>query len=128
MFNVILLSCLKLPEDVLRVLITSQLRVLMDYICCCRIECRAVYSSREVGKLQCFHWIKERVARPPLRYCVVGDGIDECEAAHILSWPFVKINMGPYAVHRLPAVSMDVLDDYMKVVYGPPDRLPAAVG
>ena len=81
----------------------------------------AVYSSREVGKLQCFHWIRERVQGLPLRFCVIGDGVDECEAANGLSWPFLKIHIGPNAVYQLPTVSMEIIDHHMKIVYEPSD-------
>ncbi|KAG0570103.1 hypothetical protein KC19_6G138800 [Ceratodon purpureus] len=78
-----------------------------------------IYSSREVGKLQCFQWIRERVQRLPLRFCVIGDGVDEAEAANELSWPFLKIHIGPNAVYQLPTVSMEIINDHMKVVYDP---------
>lgn len=55
----------------------------------------------------------------PLRFCVIGDGIDECEAAQDLSWPFVRIDIGPYAVHRIPIVTMDIVDYYMNTIYDP---------
>lgn len=77
----------------------------------------AVYSSREVGKLQCFYWIRERVQGLPVRFCVVGDGIDECEAAQWLAWPFVKINIGPDADNRLPIMSMEILEQNMRTIY-----------
>lgn len=81
----------------------------------------AVYSSREVGKLQCFHWIRERVQGLPLRFCVIGDGVDEYEAANDLSWPFLKIHIGPNAVYQLPTVSMEIIDNRMKIIYDPSD-------
>lgn len=76
-----------------------------------------IYSSREVGKLQCFYWIRERVQGLPVRFCVVGDGIDECEAAQWLAWPFVKINIGPDADNRLPIMSMEILEQNMRTIY-----------
>jgi EYA(Eyes Absent) family protein len=77
-----------------------------------------IYSSREVGKLQCFRWIYERFSIvKPVKFCVIGDGIDESEAAQMLAWPFVKISTGPYSCHRLPSLSMDMLHHYVTVGY-----------
>lgn len=77
-----------------------------------------VYSSTEVGKLECFKWIRQRFNYPRMKFCVIGDGIDECEAAQALQWPFVKIDTPPYGHLRLPALSVGIIDSYMKVVYG----------
>ncbi|CAM6064517.1 unnamed protein product, partial [Sphagnum tenellum] len=77
-----------------------------------------IYSSREVGKLQCFRWIYERLSIvKPVKFCVIGDGIDESEAAQMLAWPFVKISTGPYSCHRLPSLSMDILHHTVTVGY-----------
>lgn len=77
-----------------------------------------IYSSREVGKLQCFQWIYERFSIvKPVKFCVIGDGTDESEAAQMLAWPFVKISTGPYSCHRLPSLSMDILHHYVTVGY-----------
>nr|CAD1831055.1 unnamed protein product [Ananas comosus var. bracteatus] len=54
-----------------------------------------VYSSWEVGKLQCFRWIKARFDGPKVRFCVIGDGLEECEAARLMNWPFVKVDFRP---------------------------------
>ncbi|CAK9207324.1 unnamed protein product [Sphagnum jensenii] len=84
-----------------------------------------IYSSREVGKLQCFRWIYERfsMVTPPLKFCAIGDGIDECEAAQILEWPFVRISTAPSGAQtqdafRLPLLSMEILDHHVTNCYG----------
>ncbi|KAJ4728714.1 Eyes absent protein, partial [Melia azedarach] len=80
-----------------------------------------VYSSWEVGKLQCFQWIKERFSDPNVRFCVIGDGWEECEAAQTMQWPFVKIDLGPDSSHRFPGLTLRTLGCYFSVVYGSPD-------
>ncbi|TYH97383.1 hypothetical protein ES332_A12G239900v1 [Gossypium tomentosum] len=50
-----------------------------------------VYSSWDVGKLQCFQWIKERFDNRNTRFCAIGDGWEECEAAQAMNWPFIKL-------------------------------------
>ncbi|MCO5581506.1 hypothetical protein L7F22_035391 [Adiantum nelumboides] len=82
-----------------------------------------VYSSTEVGKLQCFHWIRQQFVNPRSRFCVIGDGLDECEAAEALKWPFIKIDPQPYGHIRLPALSVQVINNYMRVIYGNEDCL-----
>jgi len=84
-----------------------------------------IYSSREVGKLQCFRWIYERfsMVTPPFKFCAIGDGIDECEAAQILEWPFVRVSTAPSGAQiqdafRLPLLSMDILHHYVTNRYG----------
>lgn len=77
-----------------------------------------VYSSTEVGKLQCFQQIRQQYGNPQVKFCVIGDGLDECEAAEALKWPFIKIDPNPYGHLRLPALSVDVINNYMKVIYG----------
>ncbi|KAK8505668.1 hypothetical protein V6N13_073356 [Hibiscus sabdariffa] len=34
------------------------------------------------------HWIKER-------FCAIGDGWEECEAAQAMNWPFIKVDLRP---------------------------------
>ncbi|XP_022145451.1 eyes absent homolog 2 [Momordica charantia] len=80
-----------------------------------------VYSSWEVGKLQCFQWIKERFDRPNVRFCVIGDGSEECEAAQSMKWPFVKIDLQPGSPHRFPGLSLKTLGYYFSVIYGNSD-------
>ncbi|MCO5582360.1 hypothetical protein L7F22_036254 [Adiantum nelumboides] len=82
-----------------------------------------VYSSTEVGKLQCFYWIRQRFVNPRSKFCVIGDGLDECEAAEALKWPFIKIDPQPYGHLRLPALSVQVINNYMRVIYGNEDCL-----
>lgn len=79
-----------------------------------------VYSSWEVGKLQCFQWIKERFNNPNVQFCVIGDGWEEGEAAQAMQWPFVKIDLGPGSCHRFPGLSLRTLGCYLSVVYGSP--------
>ncbi|KAI4315138.1 hypothetical protein L6164_027981 [Bauhinia variegata] len=81
-----------------------------------------VYSSWEVGKTQCFRWIKERFSNPNVRFCVIGDGWEECEAAKIMGWPFVKIDPRPGKVHRFPGLTLRTLNHYISVVYGNPNE------
>uniref|UniRef100_M1BH93 protein-tyrosine-phosphatase n=1 Tax=Solanum tuberosum TaxID=4113 RepID=M1BH93_SOLTU len=81
-----------------------------------------VYSSWEVGKLQCFSWIKERFNGPNVQFCVIGDGWEECEAAESMRWPFVKIDPLPSSFHRFPGLTPKDLGHYFSVVYGNSDE------
>jgi eyes absent family protein 2 len=76
-----------------------------------------VYSSWDVGKVQCFRWIKERFNHPNVRFCVIGDGWEECEAAEIMRWPFVKIDPRPGKPHRFPGLTSKTVGHYFSVVY-----------
>ncbi|PKU60747.1 eyes absent homolog isoform X1 [Dendrobium catenatum] len=78
-----------------------------------------VYSSWEVGKLQCFAWIRERFSGPSVRFCVIGDGMEECDAAERMRWPFVKMDFRPKAPHRFPGLTVRIIEHYMEVIYGP---------
>ncbi|KAF8380686.1 hypothetical protein HHK36_028176 [Tetracentron sinense] len=80
-----------------------------------------VYSSWEVGKLQCFSWIKERFSSPNVRFCVIGDGWEECEAAETLKWPFVRIDLRPGSSHRFPGLTVKTVSHYFSIIYGPAD-------
>ncbi|XP_050376504.1 eyes absent homolog isoform X2 [Argentina anserina] len=80
-----------------------------------------VYSSWEVGKLQCFQWIKARFKAPAVRFCVIGDGWEEGEAAQLMQWPFIKIDMRPGSSHRFPGLTMRTVGFYFSVVYGNSD-------
>ncbi|MCD7448139.1 hypothetical protein HAX54_038695 [Datura stramonium] len=82
----------------------------------------SVYSSWEVGKLQCFSWIKERFSGPNVQFCVIGDGWEECEAAESMRWPFVKIDPRPSSFHRFPGLTPKDLGHYFSVVYGDSDE------
>jgi len=75
-----------------------------------------------VGKIQCFRWIKERFNRPNVRFCVFGDGWEECEAAEIMRWPFVKIDPRPGKLHRFPGLTLTTVSHYFSVVYGRPNN------
>ncbi|KAK7842808.1 eyes absent homolog [Quercus suber] len=79
-----------------------------------------VYSSWEEGKIQCFQWIKERFSSSNVRFCVIGDGWEECEAAKIMRWPFVKIDLRPGSSHRFPGLTLRTVGYYFSVVYGSP--------
>ncbi|KAL8461234.1 hypothetical protein ACS0TY_032631 [Phlomoides rotata] len=81
------------------------------------LTCNNVYSSLEVGKLQCFMWIKERFKGPNVRFCVIGDGWEECEAAQAMGLPFVQIDYQPTSHHRFPGLNSGVLRHYFSVVY-----------
>lgn len=83
------------------------------------ITCDNVYSSWDVGKLQCFSWIRERFNGPNVQFCVIGDGSEECEAAESMRWPFVKIDPQPASIHRFPGLTPRDLSHYLSVVYGP---------
>lgn len=76
-----------------------------------------VYSSWEVGKLQCFKWIKERFDGPNVRFCAIGDGHEECSAAQVMKWPFIKIEFRPEAHHRFPGLDLPTVQTYMDVIY-----------
>ena len=90
----------------------------------------SVYSSWEVGKLQCFKWIKEQFSGPKIKFCVIGDGPEECRAAMIMRWPFVQIDPSPStgggSGHRFPGLTLKTLGYYMEAVYGGSDTEPAA--
>lgn len=81
-----------------------------------------VYSSWEVGKFRCFKWIKERFGGPAVRFCVVGDGTEECDAAQRMNWPFIKIDFHPTGPHRFPGLAMNTVESYIEVVYGKSDE------
>lgn len=85
------------------------------------IACENVYSSWEVGKLQCFSWIRERFSSPNVQFCVVGDGWEECEAAEAMRWPFVKVDPWSTSYHMFPGLTLKDLDLYQSVVYGNPE-------
>ncbi|KAJ3672617.1 hypothetical protein LUZ60_007338 [Juncus effusus] len=76
-----------------------------------------IYSSWEVGKLQCFRWIRDRFDGPNTRFCVIGDGPEECNAAINMNWPFVKIDFKPGNANRFPGLSLDGLQSYISVMY-----------
>lgn len=76
-----------------------------------------VYSSWEVGKLQCFSWIKERFSGQNVQFCVIGDGWEECGAAETLKWPFVQVDPRPDSPHRFPGLNVRILSHYFSVVY-----------
>ncbi|OVA01286.1 hypothetical protein BVC80_1653g102 [Macleaya cordata] len=76
-----------------------------------------VYSSWDVGKPQCFSWIKERFSGPNVQFCVIGDGWEECEAAQIMRWPFVQIDHRPSGSHRFPGLTLKTVGHYISVVY-----------
>ncbi|KAK4486947.1 hypothetical protein RD792_006262 [Penstemon davidsonii] len=86
------------------------------------ITCDNVYSSWDVGKLQCFSWIKERFDGPNVQFCVIGDGWEECEAAESMRWPFVKVDLQPNSTHRFPGLTPGDLRHYFSIVYGTTDE------
>ncbi|KAJ7952666.1 Plant intracellular Ras-group-related LRR protein [Quillaja saponaria] len=79
-----------------------------------------IYSSWEVGKLQCFRWIKERYSHPNVHFCVIGDGWEECAASQTMRWPFVKIDLQPGNPHRFPGLTLRTVGHYISIVYGNP--------
>ncbi|KAK2969521.1 hypothetical protein RJ640_029814 [Escallonia rubra] len=81
-----------------------------------------VYSSWEVGKLQCFSLIKERFGGPNVQFCVIGDGWEECAAAQTMKWPFVQVDPRPNSPHRFPGLNFRTLGHYISVVYGNTDE------
>ncbi|PPD84489.1 hypothetical protein GOBAR_DD18569 [Gossypium barbadense] len=80
-----------------------------------------VYSSWDVGKLQCFQWIKERFDNRNTRFCAIGDGWEECEAAQTMNWPFIKVDLRPNSSHRFPGLTLRTVGFYFSIVYGNPD-------
>ncbi|WVZ82930.1 hypothetical protein U9M48_030133 [Paspalum notatum var. saurae] len=72
-----------------------------------------VYSSWEVGKLQCFKWIKERFNGPNVHFCAIGDGHKEYHAAKAMKWLFIKIELPLDAPHRFPGLDMCTVQAYM---------------
>jgi eyes absent homolog 1 len=71
-----------------------------------------------VGKLQCFTWIKDQYDSPQTRFCVIGDGIEECNAAQSLKWPFIKVDFRPGNPNRFPGIDKGTLGSYISVMYG----------
>ncbi|RRT82343.1 hypothetical protein B296_00018437 [Ensete ventricosum] len=86
-----------------------------------KLKLRSFYSSWEVGKLQCFSWIKERFGRRNVRFCAIGDGPEECEAAQAMRWPFIKIDLRPSSPHRFPGLNMKMVQSCIDVIYGAAD-------
>ena len=74
-----------------------------------------------MGKRKCFQLIKERFESPSTRYCVIGDGLEECDAAEFMRWPFIKIDSKPNGSHRFPGLTLRTVGFYLSVVYGNPD-------
>lgn len=54
---------------------------------------------------------------------VLGDGIDEEEAARALHWPFLKISTDPDGLHRLPEISYCTIEEYLAGMYKGEDGL-----
>lgn len=77
-----------------------------------------LYSSWDVGKLQCFLWIKKRFEGPGVQFCVIGDSMEECQAAENLGWPFVKIDPVLEGGHRFPGLSLSTVKHYLHCIYG----------
>lgn len=83
------------------------------------IPCQNVYSAWDVGKVQCFTWIRERFNGQNVQFCVIGDGMEECGAAEAMGWPFVKVDPScSTKYHRFPGLTSEDLDLYLAVVYG----------
>ncbi|KAE8693153.1 hypothetical protein F3Y22_tig00110818pilonHSYRG00025 [Hibiscus syriacus] len=80
-----------------------------------------VYSSWDVGKRQCFQWIKERFDSRNTRFCAIRDGWEECEAAQAMKWPFIKVDLQPNSSHRFPGLTLRTVGFYFSIVYGNPD-------
>ncbi|KAI4377964.1 hypothetical protein MLD38_015514 [Melastoma candidum] len=76
-----------------------------------------VYSALDVGKLQCFEWVRERFSGPNFRFCVIGDGWEECAAAKSMGWPFVQVNFQQGTCHKFPGLTLRTLGHYFSVVY-----------
>ncbi|XP_042388652.1 eyes absent homolog isoform X3 [Zingiber officinale] len=85
------------------------------------IPAKNVYSSWEVGKLQCFSWIKERFRGLNVRFCAIGDGPEECAAAETMRWPFIKIELRPSCPYRFPGLTMKIVQSRIDAIYGLPD-------
>ncbi|XP_031502896.1 eyes absent homolog [Nymphaea colorata] len=79
-----------------------------------------VYSSCDVGKLQCFSWIRDRFNNSNSQFCVIGNGLEECEAAEAMNWPFVEVDMQPTGNHRFPGLSIRTIKLHIEVAYGVP--------
>jgi EYA(Eyes Absent) family protein len=77
-----------------------------------------IYSSWEVGKMQCFTWIKDQYNSPQTCFCVIGDGWEECKAAQSLKWPFIKVDYRPGNPNRFPGLNKGTLRSYISVMYG----------
>ncbi|KAL9249690.1 Eyes absent-like protein [Drosera capensis] len=85
------------------------------------IACENVYSSRDVGKQKCFSWIAEHFVGENVQFCVIGDGWEECEAAEAMRWPFIQIDPKPDGFHRFPGLTLQMVGNYLSVVYEPSD-------
>jgi EYA(Eyes Absent) family protein len=78
-----------------------------------------IFSSREDGKLQCCRRIRDRFLHQDKfpKYCAIGDGPDEKEAARVLAWPFVNINTDPDSPDQLPQLTCETVKERMEAVY-----------
>jgi len=78
-----------------------------------------IFSSREDGKLQCCRLIRDRFSQQDKfpKYCALGDGPDEREAARVLAWPFVNISIDPDSSDQLPQLSSKIVKEHMEAVY-----------
>ncbi|CAI9095411.1 OLC1v1031362C1 [Oldenlandia corymbosa var. corymbosa] len=101
-------------------LIPSLVKCLLFRVDGC-IACENVYSSWEVGKRLCFSLIRERFSSRNAQFCVIGDGVEECEAAEAMKWPFVKVDPFSTRYHRFPGLSLKDMGLYLSVVYGNSD-------
>ena len=69
-----------------------------------------------------FRLSKRFITKMIVSFCVIGDGWEECEAAEIMRWPFVKIDPRPGKLHRVPGLTLTSISHYFSVVYGRPDN------
>ncbi|CAM9001668.1 unnamed protein product [Rhodiola kirilowii] len=85
----------------------------------------SVYSSWEVGKYHCFAQIKDRFCSPNVQFCVIGDGWEECEAAQVMKWPFIQIDLDLGSSHKFPGLTLKTVGHYISVIYGNSDTADA---
>ena len=69
--------------------------------------------------MQCCRWIRDRFSHSEKlpKFCSIGDGPDEREAARVLAWPFVNISMDPDAPDQLPLISYKTVKARMEAMY-----------
>lgn len=51
---------------------------------------------------------------------MIGNGLEECEAAEAMNWPFVEVDMQPTGNHRFPGLSIRTIKLHIEVAYGVP--------
>ncbi|CAM9001669.1 unnamed protein product [Rhodiola kirilowii] len=54
-----------------------------------------------------------------------GDGWEECEAAQVMKWPFIQIDLDLGSSHKFPGLTLKTVGHYISVIYGNSDTADA---